>query len=62
MAGNTASDEPDIPDFVAAIAAALKGEGVGYLEAQSMVRHMLEEAWDDLPFIEAMDPPTDAVH
>lgn len=56
------NDEPDIPDFIDAIAAALKGEGITYLEAQSMVRHMLEEAWDSLPDLADLDPLTPAVH
>jgi len=53
------NDEPDLPDFIDAIAAALKGEGIGYLEAQNMVRHMLAEAWDVLP---DLDPPTPSIN
>jgi hypothetical protein len=59
------NDEPDVPDFIDAIAAAFKGEGIPYLEAQSMVRHMLEEAWESLPDLAdlaVIDPPTNAGH
>lgn len=56
------TDEPDIPDFIDAVAFELKASGIGYLEAQSMVRDMLAEAWDHVPDLADLDPLTPSLH
>jgi hypothetical protein len=40
----------------------LKSAGIGYLEAQSMVRDMLAEAWDQMPDLADLDPITSSLH
>jgi hypothetical protein len=56
------NDEPDLPDFIDAIAYEMKSAGIGYLEAQSMVRDMLAEAWDSMPDLADLDPITSSLH
>lgn len=56
------NDEPDVPDFIDAIACALKSDGFGYLEAKSMVEHMFAEAWDMFDTLADLDPPTNAIN
>lgn len=55
-------DEPDVPDFIDAIASSLKQAGIQYLEAKSMVEDMFAASWDQFPSLADIDPPTDAVH
>ena len=55
-------DDPDVPDFVDAIAASLKGAGIQYLEAKSMVEDMFAASWDQFPSLADLDQPTDALH
>lgn len=55
-------DEPDVPDFIDAIASSLKIAGIQYLEAKSMVEDMFAASWDQFPSLADLDPPTDSVN
>lgn len=55
-------DEPDVPDFIDAIASSLKQAGIQYLEAKSMVEDMFATSWDQFPSFADLDPPTDSVN
>lgn len=48
-------DEPDVPDFIDAIASSLK-------QAGSMVEDMFATSWDQFPSFADLDPPTDSVN